>query len=48
MYYESVSRVIGGEVISASYRIRTGKTKREREVKQKTSTPVENVKKTKK
>ena len=48
MYYESVSRVIGGEVISASYRIRTGKTKREREAKQKTNISVENGKKTKK
>lgn len=31
--WESVSRVEGGQVINASYRIRTGKTKRERNAK---------------
>lgn len=29
-YWESVTRVEGGQVISASHRIRSGKTKRER------------------
>lgn len=41
--WESVSRVEGGQVISASHRVRTGKTKRERAGKAKDAKVVEAV-----
>lgn len=41
--YKSETRIEGGQIISASYRIRTGKTKRERSGKVKETKVVETV-----
>ena len=41
--YKSETRIEGGQIISASYRIRTGKTKRERAGKVKETKVVETV-----
>lgn len=41
--YKSETRIEGGQIISASYRIRTGKTKRERAGKVKEAKVVETV-----
>lgn len=41
--YKSETRIEGGQIISASYRIRTGKTKRERAGKAKEAKVVETV-----
>ena len=41
--YESKSNVEGGQVINASHRVRTGKTKRERNLKSKEVKAVETV-----
>uniref|UniRef100_A0AAU8GHB7 Uncharacterized protein n=2 Tax=unclassified Seunavirus TaxID=2494210 RepID=A0AAU8GHB7_9CAUD len=41
--WESVTRVEGGQVLSASYRVRTGKTKRERTSKAKDVKVVEST-----
>lgn len=41
--YKSETRIEGGQIISASYRVRTGKTKRERASKVKEAKVVETV-----
>lgn len=41
--YKSETRIEGGQIISASYRVRTGKTKRERAGKVKEAKVVETV-----
>lgn len=41
--YKSETRIEGGQIISASYRVRTGKTKRERAGKAKEAKVVETV-----